>query len=83
MRTVDVTHVDGGVGRDAEESGALVDGLQALSGVAGPPGVVQVAEGALQRRPVLPDQLVAGAQVVQLDGQSLQHAGGQRSAVLR
>ena len=81
--TLEGTHIDGSVGRDAEEGGPLVDGLQPVRAVGGPPRVLQFAERALEGGAVLRYQLVAGVQVVQLARQSLQHAGRQRTAVLR
>lgn len=68
------THVDHGVGGDAEERGALVHLLDLLGALGGQPEGLQLAEGALQGRAVLGDQVVAGAQVLHLARQGAQRA---------
>ena len=65
-------HVDHGVGRDPEERGTLVDLLDLLAALGRQPQGLQLAERALQRRAVLGDQVVAGAQVLHLAGQGPQ-----------
>ena len=65
-------HVDHGVGRDPEERGALVDLLDLFAALGRQPQGLQLAERALQRRAVLGDQVVAGAQVLHLAGQGPQ-----------
>lgn len=67
------THIDHSIGSDAEESGSLVDGLQFIDAVAGGAQVLQFTEGALEGGAVFPYQLVAGAEVFKLAGQSLEH----------
>lgn len=68
------THVDHGVGSDAKERGALVHLLDLLGALSGQPEGLQLAEGALQGRAMLGDQVVAGAQVLHLARQGAQRA---------
>lgn len=62
------THVDHGVGGDAEERGPLVDLLDLVGAVGREAQGLELAEGALQGRAVLGNQVVAGAQVLHFAG---------------
>ena len=68
------TYVDHSIGGDAEEGGALVDGLDLLAALHGHAQGLELAQRALQCRAVLGDQVVARAQIIQLVGQRLQGA---------
>lgn len=70
------THIDHSIGGDAEEGGSLVHRFYSVVAVGAPAQLLQLVEGALQSGAVLPDQLVTGAQVIQLGGQSLEHPLG-------
>jgi len=69
-----VTHIDHGVGGDAEERGAFVDLLDLLGAVGWQAQALQLTEGALQGRAMLGNQVIAGAQVLHLAGQRAQRA---------
>lgn len=66
------THIDHSIGSDAEESGSLVNGLQLICAVGRGAQVLQFTEGALEGGTVLPYELIAGAEVFKLAGQSLE-----------
>ncbi len=66
------THIDHSIGSDAEESGSLVDGLQFINAIAGGTQVLQFTEGALEGGAVFPYELITGAEVFKLAGQSLE-----------
>lgn len=68
------THIDHSIGSDAEEGGPLVDRLDLLAALHGDLQALEFAQRALQSRPVLGDQVVARAEVVQLADQDLQGA---------
>lgn len=70
------THIDHSIGGDAEEGGSLVHRFHSVVVVGAPAQLLQLVEGALQSGAVLSDQLVTGAQVIQLGGQSLEHPLG-------
>ena len=68
------THIDHRIGRDAEEGGPLVDCLQLLAALSWDPEAVQLVQGALQRHAVLGHELIACAEVVQLQREALDGA---------
>lgn len=68
------TYIDHSIGSDAEESGPLVDRLDLLAALHGDLQALELAQRALQSRPVLGDQVVARAEVVELADQYLQGA---------
>lgn len=63
------THIDHGVGRDAEERGTLVDLLDLLIALSRELQGLQLAERALQRCPVLGNQVIASAEVFHFTGE--------------
>lgn len=68
------TYIDHSIGSDAEEGGPLVDRLDLLATLHGDLQALELAQRALQSRPVLGDQVVARAEVVELADQYLQGA---------
>lgn len=72
--TVAATHIDHSIGSDAEEGGSLVDCLDLLPSLHRDLQPLEFTEGALQGRPVLRDQVVARAEVIELADQYLQRA---------
>lgn len=68
------TYIDHSIGSDAEEGGPLVDRLDLLAALHGDLQALELAQRALQGRPVLGDQVVARAEVVELADQYLQGA---------
>jgi len=68
------TYVDHSIGGDAEERGPFVHRLDLLAALGWQPEALQLAERALQGRAVLGDQVIAGAQVLQLPRERPQRA---------
>lgn len=70
------THIDHSIGGNSEEGGSLVHRFHSVVAVGAAAQILQFVEGALEGGAVLSYQLVTGAQVVQLGGQSLEHPLG-------
>lgn len=68
------TYVDHSIGGDAEERGSFVHRLDLLTALSRQLQVLQLAERALQGRPVLRDQVIASAQILQLTREGFQRA---------
>lgn len=76
------THIDHSIGGDAEEGGSFVHSFHSVAAVGAPAQFLQFVEGALESGAVFSYQLMTGAQVVYLVGQSLEHPLGQGSVLL-
>lgn len=76
-------HIDHSIGGNAEEGGSLVRRFHSVVVVGAPAQFLQFVEGALESGAVFSYQLITGAQVIQLVGQSLEHPLGQGSVFLR
>lgn len=65
------TYVDHSIRCNAEEGGPLVHSLQLLTALVWDFEAFQLAQGALERRTMLGDEVIARAEVVQLQGEVL------------
>lgn len=72
--SVPATYIDHSIGSDAEEGGSLVDCLDLLPSLHGDFQTLEFTQGTLQGRPVLGDQVIACAEVVELADKYLQGA---------
>lgn len=72
--SVPATYIDHSIGSDAEEGGSLVDCFDLLPPLHGHFQPLEFTERALQGRPVLGDQVITRAEVIELADQDLQGA---------
>ena len=68
------TYIDHSIGSDAEEGGSLIDGLDLLPSLHRDLQTLELTQGTLQGRPVLGDQVIACAEVIELADEYLQGA---------
>lgn len=73
-RSVPATYIDHSIGSDAEEGGSFVDCLDLLSSLHGDFQTLEFTQGTLQGRPMLGDQVITRAEVVELADEYLQGA---------
>lgn len=72
--SVTATYIDHSIGSDAEEGGSLVDCLDFFSSLHRDFQAFEFTQGALQGRPVLGDQVITRAEVIELADKYLQGA---------
>lgn len=72
--SVSATYIDHSIGSDAEEGGSLVHCFDLLPSLHGDFQTLEFTQGTLQGRPVLGDQIITCAEVVELADKYLQGA---------
>lgn len=74
LKPYSYTYIDHSIGSDAEEGGSLIDCLDLLPALHRDFQTLEFTQGTLQGRPVLGDQVIACAEVIELADEYLQGA---------